>query len=449
MQAWDHFLSVQEHELGAETVNRWLRTLKVVRFDACNLYLEAKDSFQANWFEEHVRKRVKRNFVNNNNTPIHVHLSVANAAKSTPSRRRGKKGEPPPAYILRFDELDPTCNFDTFLTTEKNLIVHKLLSRTCGAAGDPELSTFNPIYIHGPPGSGKTHLLMAAADELVKHKLKTLYIRAETFTDHVVNAIRAGEMHRFRDTYRNADVLLVDDVHLFSRKGATQEELFHTFNTLHLAGKQIILGSLSAPSELQAIEPRLISRFEWGIVLPLETADKELRQRILKQRLDMMNCELHQKVQDFLLETFVSTTSSLCRAVEALILHSHMQGKESVPTKMITVPIAKDSLKRLIEEELRAEITSEKIVQSSAEYFGIRAEDVLGKAQSRDCTLPRQIAMYLCRDMLKMPYMRIGDLFERDHSTVMSSVKIIQKGMDEDEDEIVPAVQVIKKKIKS
>jgi len=446
MQAWNHFLLVQEHELGTDTVNRWLRTLKVVRFDACNLYLEAKDSFQANWFEEHLRKKIRNNFVNNNNTPIHIHLSVASKEK-TPSRRRNKS-EPAPAYTMRFDELDPSCNLDTFLVTEKNLIVHKLFSKTSGKDGEPEIAIFNPIYIHGPMGSGKTHLLMAAAQELNKHNLKSLYIRAETFTDHVINAIRAGEMHLFRNTYRNADVLLIDGVHLFSRKGATQEELFHTFNTLHLAGKQIILSSLCPPSELQAIEARLISRFEWGIVLPLEVADKPQRQRIMQQRLDMMNCQLHQKVQDFLLETFVSTTSSLCRAVEALILRSHMHGKNSVPTHLITVIWAKETLKDLIEEELKAEITTGKIVQSTAEYYGIRSEDILGKAQSRDCTLPRQIAMFLCRDLLKMPYMRIGDLFERDHSTVMSSVKQVGKSLEDDSNEIVPAVQVIRKKIR-
>lgn len=445
MQAWDLFLKVQEHELGSETVNRWLRTLKVLRFDACNLYLEAKDAFQANWFEEHIRKKVKTNFFNNNNKLIQVHLSIANKNTKTIAAKRKKEAEEV-NQILRFDQLDPSCNLDTYVLSNKNTIVHKLLSATTGKFGEPELAAFNPIYLHGPKGSGKTHLLMAATHELRNLKFNALYVRAETFTDHVVNAIRSSQMHLFRETYRNADILVVDDVHLFSKKGATQEEFFHTFNTLHLSGRQIILASQCAPAELKDIEPRLISRFEWGIVLPLESADKEIRSKILNQRLDMLNCQLHEKVRHFLLETFVSSTGSLCRAVEALVLRTHMKGKQT-PAHLITVPVAQDALRDLIQEEIKAEITTDKIVQSTAEYYGITVEDILGKAQSRDCALPRQIAMYFCRDFLKMPYMKIGDLFTRDHSTVMSSVKIIQNHLEQDEEEVSPAIQAIRKKI--
>lgn len=447
MQAWDNFLKVLEHDLGTETVGRWLRPLKVLKFDACNLFLEANDTFQVHWFEEHVRSRAKNFLKNNNSTTIQVHLSLP-SAPTKQKRALKKKQEDAPAFIMNFDELDTTVSLDNFVVAEPNRIVHKLLTQVVGEGDNsPELCTFNPIYIHGPSGTGKTHLLMAVTKTLKEKGVQALYVCAKTFTDHVINAIRAGEMYRFREAYRNVEALIVDDAHVFSRKGATQEELFHTFNFLHLAGTQMLFSANCSPGELQMIEPRLISRFEWGIVLPLEPPSENEKKEIIQSRLRAFKSELHPKVIAFLLETFISSTTQLCQAVEALLLRNHMKHNHSVPADMLTVPMAKQLLSDLILDEEQAAVTPEKILNATANYFGIRVDDIMGKAQSRECVTPRQIAMYLCRSQLKLPYMRIGELFQRDHSTVMSSVRQVTSAVDKEDLEIHSALSTIRKEI--
>lgn len=459
MHAWEKFVSAQEIELGSETVQKWLKTLKILRYDACNLYLEAQDAFQAMWFEEHIRQSVQMKLFNNNNKRIKVHLSTANVAVKAKNNRQKKEKQAEtarPAFNLQFDDIDPYCTFSNFIVSEANQLTHRVFSQIAGfdvekkgMSNKPELGVFNPIYVHGNSGVGKTHILMATAHLLRQRGIKVLFSRAQAFTDHVVSAIRAGEMSLFRQAYRNSDVLIIDDIHVFSRKGATQEEFFHTFNTLHVAGKQIVLSANCAPGDLQYIEPRLVSRFEWGIVLSLEIPSREDASKILMQKASAMQFPIHQKVIEFLLETF-SSCKSLNRALEALILRSHLNGSANKsPHAQLTVPQARHILSDLIQEEQQAALTPIRIVQGVADHFGIKPEDVLGKAQTRDCVLPRQISMHLCRHQLKMPYVKIGDLFEKDHSTVMSSVKLIQKGIETDDKEIASAYRIIYKKIKT
>ncbi len=450
MQAWEKFLLHQEKELGLETVSKWLKPLKVINFDACNLFLEAEDRFQILWFEEHIRKKVLAEFKNNNSKSIRIHLNLPE------SKRFQKNSKQKPVEVvsrlsIQYEELNPLCTFQNYALSDENLLLYKLL---CGIAGVDEqtgqlikqatleLGAFNPVYINGISGSGKTHLLQAVTHALRNHGLKAIYASAETFTDHVVTAIRASEMSHFRQAYRNVDVLIIDDVHILSRKGATQEEFFHTFNALHLEGKQIILSSNVPPAELRLIEPRLVSRFEWGIVLPLAMHTTNDLKAILNKKAEAFNYYLHPKLIEFLLETFTSNCKYLVRALEALILRTHDTGK------MMTVPVAKQILADLIAEEEQNTLTPQKILKTVAEQFGIKPEDILGKAQNRDSVLPRQIAMHLCRSELKMPFVKIGDIFSKDHSTVMSSVKIIQKALDSDRTEITSHWYSIFKKIK-
>lgn len=450
MQAWESFVAALESEMGSATVEKWLKSLKILRFDAGNLYLEAKDTFQIMWFEEHVRQKVHDRLLTNNHRRIKVHLSIPDApVKAKPRISKVQKGleDATSRFTLTFDSLDPHCTFANFIVANSNQLTYQVFLETAKIRHSS--SSLNPVFIHGPQGSGKTHLLMATATALREQGFHVIYTGAQQFTEHVVSAIRMGEMSLFRQTYRNSDVLIVDDVHLFSRKAATQEEFFHTFNTLHVAGKKIILSANCAPGELQFIEPRLVSRFEWGVALTLDLPPRDKMAEILQRLIEGRNFAVHQKVEDFLLDSF-PTPKWLHRAVEALILRIHLNqqaAKGNAPP--LTVILAAELLSDLIEEQQASAVTLHHIVQYVSEYFGIKIEDIFGKAQTRDCVLPRQIAMYFCRQELKFPYIKIGELFSRDHSTVMTSVKQIQLGIDADDSEIVMPCRAIMKKMRS
>lgn len=415
MQAWYEYLKDLEAELGGGPVKRWLHSLTVDRFDACNIYLQAQDSFQIQWFEEHIRKRARSEFLGNNGKAIRIHISLIGAPPSAE-----KKKDFVPDFEVRQDELDQKATLKHFFVSEKNQVIFKFFNELIDTY--PMDAVLNPVFLHGPSGSGKTHLLMACVEELRKKKnLNVFFVKAQTFTNNVVEAIRFGNMDQFRKAYRSMDVLVVDDVHVFTKRSATQEEFFHTFNTLHTAGKMMIFGANAPPQKLNGIEPRLISRFEWGLTLHLEKPSHEDLKGILAKKAKLLSFPLKDKDLEFLLKTFTSSPIALYQALEAMILRSHLGS---------SLPVV---LKDLIEAEQKRSINAEKIIREVAEHYGMKSSDLLGKSQSKDCALPRQMAMYFCRQKLKLPFMKIGQVFSRDHSTVMTSVKHIEKSMSKKE----------------
>jgi len=420
MRAWEEFLQGQVKELGSEAIDKWAKPLKVVHYDAGNLYLEAQDSFQLSWFEEHLRSPIKHSFKNNNQRPIKVHLSLANAP--APKNKKIWK----PVLHLAPDGLDPGCQFDTYFPGSTNQISFSLLKDAL------EKLSYNPIYLHGPEGIGKSHLLMASAFYLTSLKKHCFYVKAGTLTNHIVAAMRTGAMQKLRDFYRQHDVLLVDDIHQLAHRSATQEELFHTFNTLHMAGKQIILAGSRLPSLLEGIEPRLTSRFEWGLVLPFQPLSAQERKEFLRQKIEQKQLPLSEATEAFLLQQ-LPTVKSLQRALETL----HQRKDKNDQTWIAP----------LLEELRRKALTPEKIVRMTAEIFEIRADDILGRSHSQEYSLPRQVAIYLCRSMLKMPFLKIADIFSRDHSTVMTSVKNIEKKIGEHDETVLSTLNLIKLKL--
>lgn len=455
MQAWNDFVKKQEALLGKEIASKWLCSLKVVHFDSGNLYLEAKDSFQVLWFEEHIRPKLGSELLNNNFRKIKVHLSVAESEKP-PSRSKFSKKEKgqsyPPIQFFK-DKIDPGMTLDNFVPGDQNQVLFRFFCELTGYNSKTQKieeitapSGFNPIFLWGGSGSGKTHLLMALADAFKRRGLNALYARAETFTEHVVSAIRASEMQSFRKAYRNADVLLIDDVHLLARKDATQEEFFHTFNTLHASGRQLILSSKCTPALLEEIEPRLVSRFEWGITLHLEKLKSPDLKHVLERRCEGFNFPLSEEVSEFLIETFPAP-KSLHRALEAMILRCHMETdvKHKRNSRSIDLRSAKYMLADLSAEEIKVALTPEKIIATVSSVYGMRSEDLLGKSQNQECSLPRQVAMYLCRKELQLPFPHIGRIFSRDHSTVMTSIKQIEKKIASSDKELIALISEIEK----
>jgi len=453
MKEWAQFIDEQKVVFGAETVEKWLKPLKIVRFDACNLYLQAQNSFQSLWFDEHIRQKLSA-FVNSNQKKINIHLELA-GEKTKPKQKKSKNTEP--AYPIHFDNLDPFATFDTFTVHDENLVAYRFLDETSEAYVQHALKTLssfsqntpealqgviNPILLYGPSGCGKTHLLQALCQKLKRVGYNVVYTTAETFTDHVVKAIRASNMAPFRHIYRTLDVLVVDDIQNFAKKNATQEEFFHTFNALHTANKLIVLGSATAPNLLQNIEPRLISRFEWGISLPMSHLPKKELVKVICNRARSLQYPLTTAICEFLTETFSSSSKSCMKALDALILRSHL-AKKTVQKmggqSTVSPTVIKEMLQDLIDSEQKQRRTCEDITKHVATYFGMPVSDLTGKSQARECVVARQLAMLLCRELLKIPYMKIADFFHRDHSTVLSGIKQIQKQMGEKNSDILLA----------
>jgi chromosomal replication initiator protein len=438
VRQWHDFLNRKEQELGIETINHWLRPLKILHYDACNLYLEAKDAFQILWFEEHIRKKINDDFLNNNGKVIQVHLSLP--AKGTyfakPKKRgKGVKKEEKQVEAYRFipDQVDSLFTFENFIPDKNNLLGYKVLKELCGSSkddGEVDFATFNPIYIYGPSGCGKTHLLSATYHELINRGVKVVYSKSKTFIDHVIHAMRSAIVSSFRNKYRNIDVLILDDIHLFSKKSACQEEFFHTFNTLHQERKQIILSAEVCPQALNQIEPRLISRFEWGVSVPMKPIEGDCLSELLHKKSELMNFPISADISEFLINTFSGHPKVLCRALEALALRVHV--RDDIPEnerRSLSLPMVKGLLEDLIIQEQQKELTPSRVIEIVASHYGIPLNDVLGKSQSKDCVVPRQVAMHLCRELLGMPYTKIGEIFSRNHSTVMSSCRHVKKNV--------------------
>jgi chromosomal replication initiator protein len=439
MDAWSRFLDQASALLGPEPVARWLRPLRVVRFDAANLYLETEEPMAVAWFEEHARPLVKEKLRNQNFRSIHVHLSLArltnyrskrtiqsSATNHPPFGERTDTLDKPRAESeerpIRSDPLDPSMEFSYFVECPGNRIAAQLL-RDSLAARSP---LFNPIFLYGASRSGKTHLLMGMAAEALRAHKRVFYVSADAFTHHVVQAIRRGRMQEFRKVYRDAELLLVDQVDRLSGRTATQEEFFHTFNALHTAGRQIVLASQFPPAQLKEIEPRLVSRFEWGIALRVESPPSR---DLLLQKARAWNLSLSEPVVQFLIEAF----SDPIEPLQALSLRG-------IPSPL-SVESAQIILRDLLAKQQRNALTPEQIVKRIAAHFGVTAEDLMGKGQAREVSVPRQIAMYVCRHKLEMTFQSIGKWFGRDHSTVMSSVKSVEKSLEENNRDIAEAVE--------
>ena len=391
MKAWDQFLTHLSKTLDASAVDRWLKSMRILRFDAANLYLESTDPFQIQWFNDHVKPRLKTEFVSGSGRPIKVHLN--------PKQKEMPADVPLPRKEYISDSLQPHMTYADYIHDNLSLPIEILKS-----------NSYNPIYLYGPSGSGKTHLLQAYA----KEHLNCLYVHAETFTEHVVHAMRTHDIEAFRSTYRSATALLIDDIHLIKKRTATQEELFHTFNHLHATGAQLIFASFLPPGQLLDIEPRLISRFEWGISLPL---DPPPLHELLKRHTDLA---MDQSATDYLLKTF-TTSEDLLQALDTLNLRAHLDGTPSPLTEIHLLTM----LHELIQNQKKHLLTPQSIVEAVAQHFDIAPQDILGKSQAREHSIPRKIAMYFLRTKLNLPYTKIGAHFNRDHSTVITSCRTI------------------------
>ncbi|MCH9616711.1 MAG: Chromosomal replication initiator protein DnaA [Chlamydiia bacterium] len=435
MEAWEKFIDFLETKYGKATTDKWARTLKVLRFDACNIFLKSNDFFQTQWVGEYILPLAKEHFLDTNGKFIRIHIDA--------EEKKEKAKIPTKEVAIKFcsDIASPGATLDSYYASSENAFTHKALGKIFGY--DTELGSMsslpedppNPVYVYGPKGSGKTHLLMSIKGVLESHGLNVFYVNADTFTDHVVHAIRFGKMQTFRKTYRNIDALIIDDIEVLSRKNATQEEFFHTFNTLQTTGRMIVLSSTFSPRKLEGIEERLVSRFEWGILLNIETTkDRAINERLLNEKLNFLSLIVDDQTREYLLDNFTAA-HQLSAAIESL-------SKASI-SDTVALNGAKPILDRLIKQRIIDGLNSNKILEEIAKIFGIRVIDMQSKAQTRDCVLPRQFAMFFLRHELKMPFMKIGFIFKKDHSTVMTSIKLIENLAEKNHEETIYYINAI------
>lgn len=338
--------------------------------------------------------------------------------------------------------LNPKYNFDTFVVGSNNKFAHSAALAVAESPGE----VYNPLFLYGGAGLGKTHLMHSIGHFILEQnpEMKVLYVNSEQFTNEVIESIRSGNaasMTNLREKYRTIDVLLLDDVQFIIGKESTQEEFFHTFNALHTAGKQIILSSDKPPKEMEILDERFRSRFEWGLIADIQAPDYETRMAILKKNISNYGIEIDEEILKYIATNIKSNIRELEGALRKVMASSKLNNTE------LSMEVAEDALKDIIYPEAPKEITPDLIMNVVAEHFGVSVADITSSKRNSEFVLPRQIFMYLCREMIDIPFKSIGNLLgKKDHSTIMHGVDKIKKEIQNNED-IKNKVDIIRKKI--
>lgn len=338
--------------------------------------------------------------------------------------------------------INPKYTFDTFVVGENNNIAHAASLAVSESPGE----IYNPLFIYGGVGLGKTHLMQAIGNFIIQQNssLKVKYVTSEVFTNELIESIRTEKNtsnKNFREKYRNVDVLLIDDIQFIVGKESTQDEFFHTFNTLREAKKQIIISSDRPPKDFETLEERLRSRFEWGLIVDISPPNYETRMAILRKKEELEGYNVDNSILDYIATNVKSNIRELEGSLNKLVAYSKLTRSE------INMEFAENVLKDIISPNAHREITPDLIIQIVAEHFGITTADISSQKRSNEIAYPRQIAMYLCRSMTDVPYETIGNYMgKRDHSTIKYGVDKIAKDMNSNES-LKNTVDIITKKI--
>ncbi len=338
--------------------------------------------------------------------------------------------------------LNPKYKFDTFVVGSNNKLAH---SAALAAAESPG-EVYNPLYIYGGAGLGKTHLMHSIGHFILERnpEIKVLYVTSENFTNEVISCIRSGDaikMNNMREKYRTVDILMIDDIQFIIGKESTQEEFFHTFNTLHSAGKQIILSSDKPPKDMETLEERLRSRFEWGLIADIQPPDYETRMAILQKNAENYNKEIDNEVLQYIAENVKSNIRELEGALNKIMAFSKLNKVD------INLEYAEEALKDVIYPNKKKEITPSLIIEVVAEHFGISPEDIASRKRTAELVQPRQIVMYLCRQLTESSLQNIAKTIgKKDHTTVLHGIEKITEKMENDE-ELKNKIDIIRKKI--
>ena len=347
------------------------------------------------------------------------------AADAVPSAAPADASGPPGGTERRLTG-NPRFTFETFVVGSSNQFAHA----AARAVAETPSRSYNPLFLYGGVGLGKTHLMHAIAGEVLRRTpdARVLYLSAERFLNDLINALRFEKMHEFKRRYRELDVLLMDDVQFIAGKDSTQEEFFHTFNALHDAQKQIVLTSDALPKEIPTLEERLRSRFEWGLIADIQPPDLEMKVAIIRKKAAAEKVEVPNDVAMFIAGTVKSNIRELEGRLNRVLAFASLTGKP------LSVELAKETLRDIVGTEEHKAAPSE-ILKSVASHYGLRVSDMKAKSNAKPVAFPRQVAMYLCRKLTELSYPEIGRLFnDKHHSTVMHSVEKIERMIEDDAD---------------
>lgn len=418
---WAQVLSTIQRELPTQAYETWFQPTRAVRATPSALVVEVPNPFFRDWLISHYTDLISKTLETLAGAGVQVEYTVASRPRqespakvphpaATAERDAAKPQWPRPAGPSEM-LLNPRYTFEHFVIGPSNRFAH---AAACAIADSPA-KVYNPLFIHGGVGLGKTHLMQAIGHRL-KERFpdgKYLYLSSERFTNQLITAIQNRTMTAFRERFRFADALLVDDIHFIGGKESTQEVFFHTFNALYDAHKQIVISSDRPPKELKGVEERLVSRFEWGLVTDVQPPDLETRVAILRKKAEAQGGCVPENVTLYIAERISSNIRELEGALNRVIAYSVLTGKE------ISLGMAQETLKGLVQETAR-QITLERIQQVVASRFNLSVSDLRGKRRTKEISLPRQMAMAISRNLTEASLPAIGEAFGgRDHATVL------------------------------
>lgn len=425
---WDAILNhvMVEHEVSKVSFDTWLQPLKVHSFENNIVTILVDDQMKINYIQKKYTLPIKVAIAELTGLDCSLDFILPENIKTQETKAKDVEKT---NLLLEKANLNPRYTFDTFVVGKNNNFAHAASLAVAESPGE----VYNPLFIYGGVGLGKTHLMHSIAHYILETNPNTrvLYVTSEVFTNELIESIRNGNntaMTKFREKYRNIDVLLIDDVQFIIGKESTQEEFFHTFNHLHGLKKQIVISSDRPPKDMETLEARLSSRFEWGLVADISSPDYETRMAILRKKEELDGYDIDDEVIQYIATNIKSNIRELEGALNKLIAMSNLQHKE------ISLDMAKDALQDMISPDARREITPEIIIQTVAEHFGVSYSDIIGQKRTSNIMFPRQISMYLCQELTDSTLMSIGKVMgNRDHSTIINGIKKIQKEIQNSE----------------
>lgn len=448
IKQWDNILNLLEieYDVSHMMINTWIRALSIkeVTDTTITFSMDKKlgkrgiEFIEKKMYDIYLQSAIEATL----NQPYEIFFCVEGEDFPSNKEESDSSIDGHIKISLERSNLNPKYTFDTFVIGDNNRHAHA----ACVAVAEEPSSAYNPLFLYGGAGLGKTHLMQAIAHHIITHNpnLKVLYVSSETFTNEVIESIRNNKSEELRAKYRNLDVLLIDDIQFVIGKDSTQTEFFNTFNDLYNSNKQIIISSDKPPKEIETLEERMRTRLEWGVPVDIHAPDYETRMAILKRKAEMDHIFISDEILDYIAQNVVSNIRELEGALNKISVYTRLENKN----EKLTVEKAEEILKDLISKDVQKEITPDFIINIVSDHMNIPYDDITSSKRSQDIATARQIAMYLCRKyMERYSLQQIGAAVGgRDHSTVLNGIDKIKALMEKDSN-MKLTIETIEKKL--